>query len=490
MDRIRLQGDPILERPAAPVEPGDADLAAEIEVCHRALAGFRAEKGYGRAIAAPQLGIGKRFVCLQLGATPFALVNPEITWRSEKEFELWDDCLSVPDVVVRVRRHRSISLTYLDERGRRREWQRLPEELSELVQHELDHLDGVLMTERAVGPEAVRPIAEHAELVASSRRGHRLRLDAIAQAAETVDPLFLDSPQFEDEALSRELGCRLTLKLETANPIRSFKGRGVDFYLAHLRRSGCTRPLVCASAGNFGQALAYVGRRHGKAVTVFTSTLASTLKVERMRSFGAEVQLEGDDFDVAKEAARTFAREQGARFVEDGREREISEGAGSLAVELLARGDAFDDLLIPLGNGALLSGVARWFRAASPATRIFGVCSTGADCMERSWRTGRFTEGDAVQTIADGIAVRIPVPEALEDLEGQLDDVLLVDDRAILRAMGLLFRTAGLVVEPAGAVGVAALLTDPRFAGRRVATVLCGSNMTEVEARERLLATP
>ncbi|MDA8017877.1 MAG: pyridoxal-phosphate dependent enzyme [Thermoanaerobaculia bacterium] len=486
MNAIRTQGDPILQQPCEPVSAQDVDLAAEAEACHEALALFRAEHGFGRAIAAPQLGFAKRFVCLNLGATPFTVINPEITWRSEEKFEVWDDCLSLPDIVVRVERHRSISLTYVDDRGRRRTWERLPEDMSELLQHEIDHLDGILMTQRAAGSDAVRPISEHADLVGAERREHRLSLPAIARAAEAVDPVFLHSPQFESESLSAELACSLTLKVETVNPIRCFKGRGADYFVADLVQRGDERPLVCASAGNFGQAMAYACGKHGRPLTVFAATTANTLKIERMKALGAEVRLAGRDFDAAKDAAREFAQQRGALWVEDGREPAISEGAGSLAVELLARDDAFDDLLVPLGNGALLAGVGRWFRAASPATRIVGVCSTGADAMARSWREGRIVQGDSVRTIADGIGVRVPVPEALADLEGLIDDVVLVDDEAILRAMRLIFDHTGLLTEPAAAVGVAVPLTDTRFVGSRVATILTGGNMTVEETESRL----
>ena len=468
-------GDPRLESTCEAVRPGDPDLTREIDALHAALRQFREEHGYGRAIAAPQLGVLKRFICVNLGATPFTLINPEITWRSDENFEVWDDCLSVPDVIVRVRRHRSISLTYLDEQGRRREWLELPEAMSELIQHEIDHLDGVLMTARAVDDDAIRPIAEHAQRVPRPR--HRLDLENIKRAAETIDPVFLHSPQFVDEALSASLGCELLVKLETANPIRSFKGRGADFFMKS-RSMENSAGLVCASAGNFGQALAYGARKHGLPLTVFASLHANRQKVERMRAFGADVRLAGEDFDAAKDAARQFAEQNGATMVEDGREPEISEGAGTIGVELLAAGEIIDDLLVPLGNGALLAGVARWVKAACPATRVYGVCSTVADAMERSWRTGHIVESGSVDTIADGIAVRVPVPEAVEDLDGLIDDVLTVDDQTIRRAMHLLFAEGGLVVEPAGAVGVAAILAEPdRFAGRRVATILCGSHL-------------
>jgi peptide deformylase len=489
MDPILLAGDPRLERPSSRVAWPDDVIAAELEALHAALAAFRRRTGFGRAIAAPQIGIGKRMIAMDLGARPLSLINPDVFWRSEDTIDVWDDCMSVPDRVVLVRRHRSISVRYLDERGRRREWRRLPPEMSELLQHEIDHLDGTLMTARATDADAIRPIAEHAALVTSARPAHRLSLASIADAARTIDPVFIRSPQYESRSLSDELGCTLTLKVETINPIRSFKGRGADHFLARLPAEGGDRTMVCASAGNFGQAMAYACRRRARPLIVYAGRRANPLKLERMRALGAEVRLAGDDFDAAKAEAKRFAAETGARFVEDGREPEISEGAGSIAVELLERDDAFDVVTVPLGNGALLNGIARWFKAASPSTEVVGVSSIGADAMERSWRSGKLVERSDVDTVADGIAVRVPVPEAVEDMRGTVDDVVLVRDDLILEGMRRTFDHAGLLVEPAGAAGVAALLSDvERYRDRRVATILCGSNVTTADAERWLFA--
>lgn len=320
-----------------------------------------------------------------------------------------------------------------------------------------------------------------------SLQHHRLSLARIEQAARLIDPVFLDSPQYECEPLSHVLGCRLTLKLETANPIRSFKGRGADCFVKTDERVRPGVTLVCATAGNWGQALAWVCRARGLRLVVYTATTANPLKLQRMREMGAEVRLHSDDFDAAKAEAKRYAQADGGLFVEDGREASIAEGAGTIGLELLARAESFDALVLPLGNGALLTGVARWVKAHSPGTQVVGVSARGADAMECSWREGRIVERDAVDTIADGIAVRVPVPEAVHDMQGLVDDVVLVDDGTVVEAMRTLFRHAGVLVEPAGAVGVAALLADrARWQGARVATVLCGSNLT-AEQIERWL---
>ncbi len=311
----------------------------------------------------------------------------------------------------------------------------------------------------------------------------RISLDRIARAAREIDPVFRNSPQYRAESLGMALGADLVVKVETVNPIRSFKGRGTDFFVRELADPSI--PLVCASAGNFGQGLAFAARRVWQRLDVFASEVANPLKIERMRAFGATVRQVGRDFDAAKAAARAWADSNGACYVEDGREVAITEGAGTIGVELAEWPEALDAVLVPLGNGALLGGVASWFKAHRPATRIIGVCASGAPSMERSWRAHQPIETPSADTIADGIAVRVPIPEAVVDLQPIVDDIVLVDDAVTLDAMRLLFAHLGLVVEPAGAVGVAALLADPaRLAGARVATILCGSNLTAAQVAE------
>jgi threonine dehydratase len=317
----------------------------------------------------------------------------------------------------------------------------------------------------------------------------RLSLDHIEIASRVIDPVFRRTPQFESQTLSSAFGMELVLKVETVNPIRSFKGRGADYFLSDL--SPRTKSLVCGSAGNFGQAMAYASSRRGVAIVVFAAENANPLKIERMRSLGAEVRLYGADFDAAKQEARLYAEETGATFVEDGREPAVSEGAGTIALELCQLQGSLDFVLAPLGNGALLAGIGLWMKAHSPATRVIGICAWGAPAMAISLKTGK-TQSSFASTIADGIAVRVPVPEALDDLSSVVDEVLLVGDNALIEAMQLAYRHHGLVLEPAGAAGLAAAVTyEGRFRGGRVAVPLCGGNLTEGQAQEWLfMRTP
>ncbi len=312
----------------------------------------------------------------------------------------------------------------------------------------------------------------------------RLSIGRVEQAARVIDPVFLDSPQFVCEPLGEEIGARLAIKVETLNPIRSFKGRGTEFLVSEAE-SGV--PLMCASAGNFGQAMAYSCRKRGLELTVYASTNANTLKVGRMRALGARVVLHGSDFDEAKIEARRVAQERGARFVEDGLDVETLEGAGTMGLEWLRFPEPLDALLVPLGNGAMFNGVAGVMKHRSPGTRMVAVGAAGAPAMIESWRTGRLVTHDRVETVADGIGVRVPVPQALEDMNGLVDDALLVDEGSIIDAMRLLHRHAGVVTEPSGAVGVAAVMERPElFRGQLVGTIVCGGNLTADQMREWL----
>jgi threonine dehydratase len=302
----------------------------------------------------------------------------------------------------------------------------------------------------------------------------RLSVARIAAAVRHIDPRFLGSPHAVEPSLSAWLGCELLLQDDSANPLGSFKGRGAHAYVA--TRASDT-PMVCASAGNFGMALVHACRRHRVAATVFVSRHANAAKVDGIRRLGGTIRVAGEDFDAAKAAARAYADETGDCFVEDGREPAISEGAGTIGIELLRAQPGLDAVVLPLGNGALLAGVGQWIKAHAPATRVIGATVAGAPAMRQALRGGPFEA--RCHTIADGIAVRVPVPEAVLDLLPVLDEVLEVDDAALMAAMRMLHARTGRVAEPAAAAGLAAIAAAPaQFAGRRVATVITGRNLT------------
>jgi len=307
--------------------------------------------------------------------------------------------------------------------------------------------------------------------------GHRLSLERILEASRTVDAVFLNSAQYRAEVLEPELGFELVVKVETLNPIRSFKGRGADYFVQSLEPD---THLVCASAGNWGQAMAYACRSRGLKLICYAALQANTLKLERIRALGAEVRLFGSDFDAAKLEAKRFALESGTRMVEDGFEARISEGAGTLGLELCAYPEKLDAVLIPLGNGAMLGGTARAIKALSPHTEVIAVCAEGATSMLESWRANRVLEHAQIDTIADGIGVRVPILEAVQDMQTLVDDGVTVTDAQMLSAMRHSLEGLGVLLEPSGAAGLAAAYAyRSRFQGKRVTTVLCGGNVTK-----------
>jgi threonine dehydratase len=305
---------------------------------------------------------------------------------------------------------------------------------------------------------------------------HRLAIENIQAASRSIDPVFLNTPQFYADSLSRVLGTRIVVKVETANPIRSFKGRGAEYLASRLPKDA---PVLTASAGNFGQAMAYACGRRDIRLTVYASVNANPFKLERMRALGATVVLSGDDFDAAKIEAKRVARAAGVRLVEDGLDVETGEGAGTIGVELADGKGEFDAILLPLGNGALACGVGRYLKHARPAIRVVAIQSAGAPAMLESWRRKRLITFDTISTIADGIGVRVPIPECVRDMEGVVDDGILVNDASLIEAMRLAHKHLGLVLEPSGAAGLAGILENrDRFADQTIAVVLCGGNLT------------
>ncbi|MGW3116822.1 threonine ammonia-lyase [Streptomyces sp. NPDC001107] len=312
----------------------------------------------------------------------------------------------------------------------------------------------------------------------------RLDTARIRAARRMIDPVFLDTPLYRCEALGSALGCTVSIKLETANPVRSFKARGTEVVAGLLAGNG-SRAVVCASAGNLGQALAWSGRGRGLDVTVVASRFATAAKLDGIRALGATLELVDGDHELARERAAAIACHDGIRLLEDSLDLETCEGAATIGLELVEAMPSFDAVLIALGGGALATGVGHVVKALAPEAEVICVQPQGAPAMTRSWRSRCVVTTDSADTIADGVAGRYPIPAVLDDLLLVADDAVLVEEVSIMAGMRMLFDHAGLVVEPSAALGIAALLEDrDRFAGRHVVTIVCGSNV-DVDAYHR-----
>jgi threonine dehydratase len=307
---------------------------------------------------------------------------------------------------------------------------------------------------------------------------------AIGDAAAEIPAAFRDMPQFVSEPLSATMGRPVVVKAETVNPIGCFKGRGTWLAVKRLAAAGTvgeTNGLVVASAGNFGQGVAYAAREHGVPVVIYAATTANMAKVDAMRRLGADVRLAGEDFDAAREAAGAFASESGWHLLVDGQDPWITIGAGTMAVEL-TRGAAdgglpvLESVYVPVGNGALVGGVGTWLKSASPATRVIGVQATQAAAMTLSWRERRPIETERANTLADGIAARVPVQEALDIMLRCVDDMVLVDEASIVQAQRELTESLPLSVEPSAAAAWAAMRRAARGEAA-IGMILTGGNL-------------
>ncbi|MEB3981744.1 pyridoxal-phosphate dependent enzyme [Mycobacterium sp. 663a-19] len=319
--------------------------------------------------------------------------------------------------------------------------------------------------------------------------GTRLDTARIRAARRVIDPVFLDTPLYRCEALEPDLGCAVSIKLETANPVRSFKARGAEVVASLLADNG-SPAVVCASGGNLGQALAWSGRRRGLAVTVVAPRFAPKVKLDRMRALGARLELvEGPEMARARAAA--IARHDGIRLLEDSLDIETCEGAATIGLELVDAASSFDAVLIALGGGALATGVGHVLKAFAPAVEVICVQPAGAPAMTLSWCQRRVVTTESSDTIADAVVERRPFPAVLNDLLLVADDAVLVQEASIVAGMRVLLEGAGLVVEPSAALGVAAVLEDrDRFAGRHIVTIVCGSNVDPDNYRRWVGVTP
>jgi threonine dehydratase len=295
--------------------------------------------------------------------------------------------------------------------------------------------------------------------------------ERIEEAARVIDPALLNTPQFSDPMLSKALGREVVVKFENVGPLGSFKGRGADFFVAGLEHR--EERLVSATAGNWGIGLAFAGRRHGHGVDIFAGSSARPGKLGRMRAFGANVTSVDGGTDEAHAAAWEHAA-SGAGFllVSDGEPAAVAEGHGTIGMELLRAG-TLDTVVVQVGDGALICGIARWLKAQSPSTRVVGVCAQGAPAMQLSVDAGRPVRSEPA-TIAGGLAISEPIPASLERLRVLVDDIVLVDDDELRAAMNLIADTIGVLVEPSGAAGVAAVQRHA-LPAERIAVLLTGA---------------
>lgn len=304
-------------------------------------------------------------------------------------------------------------------------------------------------------------------------------LDDVYVARERIAGQVEQTPLINHPLLDDALGCHAQVKLENAHDIGSFKIRGSLNLLAQLTPEERFSGFVTATKGNHGQSLAQAAARYGARCTIFVPRENNADKNRAMAALGADVREEGHDFDAAVAAAERFARETGARSVHPAREPALIAGVATLALEMLEQSSKpLDYVFVPVGGGSIAAGVAVVIKAMSPDTRLIGVQSENAPAMHHAWHTGEERPFVVSQTVADGLAVRVPVDYTLAFLRELVDDMLLVSEADIFEAMRLYAATVHQMVEGAGAVPLAgAQLMRETIAGSNVGLVITGGNV-------------
>lgn len=305
-----------------------------------------------------------------------------------------------------------------------------------------------------------------------------LTLDALRAAAATVHALMPPTPQYEWPLLQGIAGAKLWVKHENHTPVGAFKIRGGIAYFHSLLKSG-DRPqgVVSATRGNHGQSIAFAARHHRLPATIFVPFGNGRDKNAAMRALGAELIEHGEDFQAAREQAQRFAKERGWHMVPSFH-ADLVAGVASYALELLDAVPGLDTVYVPLGLGSGACGLIAARNALKLKTEIVGVVSDGAPTYALSLAAGHAVPHAVSTQLADGMACRVPDPEALAILQTDLARVVSVSDAALARAMRQLFECTHQVAEGAGAAALAAALQErERLGGQQVAVVLSGGNV-------------
>ena len=303
-----------------------------------------------------------------------------------------------------------------------------------------------------------------------------LQIDDIRAAAARLDGQVLRTPCVESRTLSQLTGCQVFLKFENLQYTASFKERGACNKLAQLTPEESARGVIAMSAGNHAQGVAYHAQRLGLRAVIVMPRFTPGVKIERTRGFGAEVVLHGDTLDEARAHARHLAEQQGLVFVHPYDDEAIAAGQGTVGLEMLADVPELDTLVVAVGGGGLIGGIATAAKALKPGIEVIGVQTERFPAMVNAIKGTRHPQGSS--TIAEGIAVGTPGEINLPLVRERVDDLLLVDEGDIEQAIVMLLEIEKTLVEGAGAAGLAALLKHPRrFAGRRVGLVLSGGNI-------------
>ena len=303
-----------------------------------------------------------------------------------------------------------------------------------------------------------------------------LTLEKFEEASEVVKKAAIETKLLYSQYFSEQTGNKVYLKPENMQVTGAYKIRGAYYKISTLTDEERAKGLITASAGNHAQGVAYAAKAYGaKAVIVMPST-TPLMKVERTKSYGAEVVLYGNVYDEACEHAYRLAEEHGYTFIHPFDDLAVATGQGTIAMEIVKELPLVDYILVPIGGGGLCTGVSTLAKMLNPNIKVIGAEPAGANCMQVSLKNGKVTTLPAVNTIADGTAVKTPGEKIFPYIQKNLDDIITVTDDELIVAFLDVVENHKMVVENSGLLTVAAL-SHMNVKGKKIVSILSGGNM-------------
>lgn len=303
-----------------------------------------------------------------------------------------------------------------------------------------------------------------------------LTLKAFEEAVEVVQKVAIETKLVYSSFLSEQTGNKVYLKPENLQITGAYKLRGAYYKISTLTDEERAKGLVTASAGNHAQGVAYAAKAYGCKAVIVMPTTTPLMKVDRTKSYGAEVVLHGDVYDEAAAYAAKLAEEKGYTFIHPFDDLSVATGQGTIAMEIIKELPLVDYILVPIGGGGLATGVATLAKLLNPKIKVIGVEPSGAACMKASVKAGKPVTLPKVSTIADGTAVKTPGKNIFPYLQKGLDDIITVEDDELVLAFLDLVENHKLIVENSGLLTVAAL-KHLNVKGKKIVSILSGGNM-------------
>lgn len=305
---------------------------------------------------------------------------------------------------------------------------------------------------------------------------NKLTLEKFEEADEVVKKVILKTNLIYSEYLSRQTGNKVYLKPENMQFTGAYKIRGAYYKISTLTDEERERGLITASAGNHAQGVAYAAQLYGVKATVVMPTVTPLMKVNRTKSYGANVVLHGDVYDDAYEYACKLAAEEGYTFIHPFDDPDVATGQGTIAMEIISELPTVDYILVPIGGGGLATGVSTLAKMLNPHIKVIGVEPAGANCMQVSLKNGKVTSLKDATTIADGTAVKTPGINIFPYIKENIDDIITIDDEELIDAFLDMVENHKMVAENSGLLTVAAVKhLDCRK--KRVVSIVSGGNM-------------